>query len=115
MDQNDHDDLFVSISGMIGAVLSASNSPCPTRFHFSLVLLFFAPKSSPMMSWARESSGAGKTTLANALADKMGLPVYHEPVADNAYLEDFYKDKRRWDAFPRPNPPSLPMPTRPTL
>lgn len=36
--------------------------------------------------------GAGKTTLANAMAKEMGLPVYHEPVDDNPYLADFYKD-----------------------
>lgn len=40
--------------------------------------------------------GAGKTTLANALADHLGLPVYYEPVADNAYLEDFYRDTKRY-------------------
>ena len=39
--------------------------------------------------------GAGKTTLADALGKQMGLPVYHEPVEDNVYLEDFYKDKAK--------------------
>lgn len=43
--------------------------------------------------------GAGKTTLADALGEKLSLPVYHEPVADNAYLADFYKDKLRY-GFP---------------
>ena len=36
--------------------------------------------------------GAGKTTLATALGEHLGLPVYYEPVADNEYLEDFYRD-----------------------
>jgi hypothetical protein len=36
--------------------------------------------------------GAGKTTLADALGEKLGLPVYHEPVQDNEYLQDFYGD-----------------------
>ena len=39
--------------------------------------------------------GVGKTTLADELGKKMDLPVYHEPVIDNAYLEDFYKDMKR--------------------
>jgi deoxyadenosine kinase len=36
--------------------------------------------------------GAGKTTLADALAEHLELPVYYEPVGDNEYLEDFYRD-----------------------
>jgi deoxyadenosine kinase len=40
--------------------------------------------------------GAGKTTLANALGEHLGLPVYYEPVADQAYLEDFYRDTARY-------------------
>lgn len=43
--------------------------------------------------------GAGKTTLATALGEVLGLPVHFEPVADNVYLEDFYKDMNRW-GFP---------------
>jgi len=36
--------------------------------------------------------GAGKSTLATALGKRLNLPVYYEPVQDNIYLEDFYKD-----------------------
>eukprot|EP00039_Didymoeca_costata_P000792 m.47277 g.47277 ORF g.47277 m.47277 type:complete len:263 (-) comp10476_c0_seq1:1373-2161(-) len=43
--------------------------------------------------------GAGKTTLATELAKQLGLPVYYEPVVDNVYLEDFYKDMSKY-AFP---------------
>ncbi|MEQ1568743.1 MAG: deoxynucleoside kinase [Myxococcota bacterium] len=43
--------------------------------------------------------GAGKTTLAKSLGDHLGLPVYYEPVEDNAYLADFYRDTARY-AFP---------------
>ena len=43
--------------------------------------------------------GAGKTTLATALAKKLNLPVYYEPVVDNVYLEDFYTDMSKY-AFP---------------
>lgn len=40
--------------------------------------------------------GAGKTTLATALGEHLGLPVYFEPVADNEYLVDFYRDTARY-------------------
>ena len=36
--------------------------------------------------------GAGKTTLATALGEVLKLDVHYEPVIDNEYLEDFYKD-----------------------
>jgi len=40
--------------------------------------------------------GVGKTTLTNALGAHLGLDVYHEPLVDNVYLEDFYADTARW-------------------
>jgi deoxyadenosine kinase len=40
--------------------------------------------------------GAGKTTLAKALGAHLGLPVYFEPVDDNEYLADFYRDTARY-------------------
>jgi deoxyadenosine kinase len=40
--------------------------------------------------------GAGKTTLATALGEHLKLPVYYEPVVDNEYLEDFYRDTARY-------------------
>ena len=40
--------------------------------------------------------GAGKTTLAKALGEHLDLPVYFEPVADNEYLSDFYRDTARY-------------------
>lgn len=40
--------------------------------------------------------GAGKTTLATALGEHLGLDVHYEPVADNEYLADFYRDTRRY-------------------
>jgi deoxyadenosine/deoxycytidine kinase len=43
--------------------------------------------------------GAGKTTLAEALAEKLGLPVHYEPVIDNIYLQDFYQDMAKY-SFP---------------
>ena len=43
--------------------------------------------------------GAGKSTLATKLAEKMDLPCFYEPVIDNAYLGDFYRDPARY-SFP---------------
>jgi deoxyadenosine kinase len=40
--------------------------------------------------------GAGKSTLAAALGRHLELPVYYEPVADNEYLADFYRDTARY-------------------
>lgn len=40
--------------------------------------------------------GAGKSTLATALGKHLGLPVYYEPVEDNEYLADFYRDTARY-------------------
>ncbi|MCB9670487.1 MAG: deoxynucleoside kinase [Alphaproteobacteria bacterium] len=40
--------------------------------------------------------GAGKTTLATALGQHLDLPVYYEPVADNEYLADFYRDTAKY-------------------
>jgi len=40
--------------------------------------------------------GAGKSTLAKALGDHLGIDTYYEPVADNEYLADFYRDTSRY-------------------
>lgn len=40
--------------------------------------------------------GAGKTTLATELSKVLDLPVYYEEVIDNEYLNDFYKDMKRY-------------------
>ena len=40
--------------------------------------------------------GAGKSTLATALGAHLDLPVYYEPVKDNAYLADFYRDTAKY-------------------
>lgn len=40
--------------------------------------------------------GAGKSTLATALANHLGIDAYYEPVTDNAYLGDFYRDTKRY-------------------
>ena len=40
--------------------------------------------------------GAGKTTLARALGKVLNLPVYYEPIIENEYLDDFYRDLKRY-------------------
>ncbi len=40
--------------------------------------------------------GAGKTTLAQTLAEYYQWDVSYESVEDNPYLEDFYADMPRW-------------------
>ena len=39
--------------------------------------------------------GAGKSTLAKELGEHLGIDTYYEPVADNEYLADFYRDTAR--------------------
>jgi deoxyadenosine kinase len=39
--------------------------------------------------------GAGKSTLAAALGHHLGIETYYEPVTDNEYLSDFYRDTAR--------------------
>lgn len=43
--------------------------------------------------------GSGKTTATKALAEAFGVRAMYEPVETNPYLQDFYKDPKRW-AFP---------------
>ena len=43
--------------------------------------------------------GAGKSTLATALAERLGTEPLLEPFADNPFLEQFYLDPERY-AFP---------------
>lgn len=40
--------------------------------------------------------GVGKTTLTRNMADRLGWKAYFESVIDNPYLDNFYKDMRRW-------------------
>lgn len=40
--------------------------------------------------------GSGKTTLTNMLAKYYGWKKFLEPVDDNPYIDDYYKDISRW-------------------
>jgi len=40
--------------------------------------------------------GAGKSTLATALGEHLNIDTYFEPVEDNEYLDDFYRDTAQY-------------------
>jgi deoxyadenosine/deoxycytidine kinase len=40
--------------------------------------------------------GAGKTTAAKMISQKFGFELFDEPVVDNRFLADYYKDMKRW-------------------
>ncbi len=40
--------------------------------------------------------GVGKSTLVALLCKRLGWQPFYEPVAENPYLADFYKDMRQW-------------------
>jgi deoxyadenosine/deoxycytidine kinase len=40
--------------------------------------------------------GVGKSTLVKMLCDEMGWDPFYEPVTENPYLADFYKDMSAW-------------------
>ncbi len=40
--------------------------------------------------------GVGKTTLTELLNKRFGWQTFYEPQAKNPYIEDFYRDMRRW-------------------
>lgn len=40
--------------------------------------------------------GVGKSTLVTLLSERLGWQPFYEPVTENPYLADFYKDMRTW-------------------
>ncbi len=40
--------------------------------------------------------GSGKSSLTKLLSERFGWKAYYESVDDNPYLDDFYKDMKRW-------------------
>lgn len=40
--------------------------------------------------------GAGKTTAAKMVSQGFGFELFDEPVIDNRFLKDYYKDMKRW-------------------
>ena len=43
--------------------------------------------------------GVGKSTLTESLANYYGFVPYFEPVKENLYLDDFYKDPKKYGAI----------------
>lgn len=40
--------------------------------------------------------GVGKSTLVEMLSNRLNWKPFYEPVGENPYLEDFYRDMRAW-------------------
>lgn len=40
--------------------------------------------------------GAGKTTAAKLVSQRLGFELFDEPVIDNRFLRDYYADMKRW-------------------
>ncbi|WGS64622.1 deoxynucleoside kinase [Marinitoga aeolica] len=40
--------------------------------------------------------GAGKSTFTKVLSERLDFTPYYESVNDNPFLEDFYKDQKKW-------------------
>lgn len=40
--------------------------------------------------------GVGKSTLVTLLSERLGWQPFYEPVGENPYLADFYRDMRAW-------------------
>jgi deoxyadenosine/deoxycytidine kinase len=40
--------------------------------------------------------GVGKSTLVTLLSERLAWKPFYEPVGENPYLADFYKDMRQW-------------------
>ena len=40
--------------------------------------------------------GVGKTTFTKTMSERCGWQPFYESVSDNPYLNDFYKDMKRW-------------------
>ena len=52
-------------------------------------------KSNPFIGFAG-NIGCGKTTFTKMISNRQNWEPFYEPVSDNPYLDDFYKDMRRW-------------------
>lgn len=58
-------------------------------------MAYTAPNSKKFLAMAG-NIGCGKTTAAKMLSHTFGLELFDEPVIDNRFLADYYKDMPRW-------------------
>lgn len=79
---------------LVLAVL-ADQSPSPPRA--------LTPPGSPSVVPSIPNSitvvgpiSAGKTTIVDVWGKKTGYKIHKEPVSENVYLEDYYRDQERW-------------------
>jgi deoxyadenosine/deoxycytidine kinase len=54
-----------------------------------------APKKKLFVAMAG-NIGAGKTTAAKLVSQHFGFELFDEPVIDNRFLKDYYRDMKRW-------------------
>jgi len=56
----------------------------------------YTPPSSKKFLAMAGNIGCGKTTAAKMLSQTFGLELFDEPVIDNRFLADYYRDMPRW-------------------
>ena len=52
-------------------------------------------RTNPFIGFAG-NIGSGKTTFTTCISDRQQWEPFYEPVSENPYLNDFYKDMTRW-------------------
>lgn len=70
---------------LAAAAASTKKAPKPLK----------APKKKQFLAMAG-NIGAGKTTAAKMVSQKFGFELFDEPVIDNRFLKDYYRDMKRW-------------------
>ena len=58
-------------------------------------MVYSAPASKTFVAMAG-NIGCGKTTAAKLLSQTFGFELFDEPVIDNRFLADYYRDMARW-------------------
>jgi deoxyadenosine/deoxycytidine kinase len=55
-----------------------------------------SPKGQKLFLAMAGNMGAGKTTAAKLISQQFGFELFDEPVLDNRFLSDYYRDMGRW-------------------